>query len=211
MQLLKLVVTAWLPLASVFSSVVAANPRADQSASRFAAPLERAFAETLINTKRSAATPPTIESRQDLTSDLSQLLSLISELGEFLNADFLNATYNVVVNLNGLLSDPFVSDTRGIITEASGLLTSLAPLISQITSIDIGGIFTAISPLLTTSSINGISTLLTNAENLLTADFVSETVGLINDVAPVSFPLSLFCGSQPLPVVMRTQFTDSMN
>lgn len=40
--------------------------------------------------------------------------------------------------------------------------------------------------LLTKENIDKISSLLTNANSLLTADFVKETVGLINDVAPVS-------------------------
>jgi len=185
-MLFKHIYAAIVPLASLFGAVAgAASPHADLS--RTLTPVERAYVDSVLNTKRSdhTAASPKLEARQDITTDLSKLLDLISSLGEFLTADFLNDTYSVVVNLADLLADPFVTDTRGIISQASGLLTSLTPLLDQVTSIDIGGIVSAISPLLTSDSINGISTLLTNAENLLTANFVTEITTLINAVAPV--------------------------
>lgn len=196
MMLFKLIVTAIVPLASLFGTVAgAASPYADQSPGKALTPTERAYVESLLNLKRTeTSTSPNIEARQDITTDLSKLLDLIGSLGEFLTADFLNDTYSVVVNLADLLADPFVSDTRGIISQASGLLSSLTPLLDQITSIDLGSIVTAISPLLTADSIKGISTLLTNAENLLTANFVTELTTLINAVAPVNcfFPVAVY-------------------
>lgn len=198
MHFFKLVVTALLPLTPLVSAIAAPSPAANQAAGRVLTSVERAYVDSLLNVKRDAGEDrPLVESRQDLTSALGQLLSLISEIGQFLTPEFLNDTYSVVVNLADLLDDPFVSDTRGIITSASGLLGSLAPLLDQISSIDLGGIISAVSPLLTSDSINGISTLLTNAENLLTANFVSEITGLINDVAPVCHLLEPPCAALP--------------
>lgn len=187
-MLFKHIVSAIVPLASLLGTVAgAASPHANPSPGPVLTPMERAYVDSILNLKRGdPAGSPTLEARQDITTDLSKLLSLISSLGEFLTTEFLNDTYSVVVNLADLLADPFVSDTKGIISQASGLLTSLTPLLNEVTSIDLGGIVTAISPLLTTDSINGISTLLTNAENLLTANFVTETTTLINAVAPVN-------------------------
>lgn len=196
MHFFKLFVAALMPLTTVFA-VSAANPRSNEAsaAGLHLSPMDRAVLDSLLNMKRSgmadavsADTNNMLSARQstDISSELDQLLSIISELGQFLTADFLNDTYSVVVNLAALLADPFVSDTRGIITQASGLLTDLEPLLDTVTSINITGIVDAVSPLLTTSSVNGIATLLTNAENLLTANFVTEVTTVINDVAPVS-------------------------
>lgn len=190
MQFFKLFVATLLPLATMASA--AASPAGSALGdSTVLSAAERSYVEALLLKRAGMPSQTTsgIEARQtDLTSALDQLLSLVSELGQFLNADFLNDTHSVVVNLADLLADPFVPDTRGIINDASGLLSSLSPLISQLSNIDIGGIISAIQPLLTSDAISGIGTLLTNAENLLTANFVSEVTGLINDVAPVSLP-----------------------
>lgn len=186
MHFFKVFVTALLPLTSFVSAIASPNPAPEQAPGRILTPIERAYVESLLNAKRSeGGDHRPIEARQDLTTDLNQLLALISELGQFLSADFLNATYEVVVNLAALLDDPFVSDTRGIITQASSLLSSIEPLLSEITNLNLGSIVSSISPLLTNDSITGITTLLTNAENLLTANFVTEITNLINEVAPV--------------------------
>lgn len=188
MHFSKALVTALVPLTTVVHGAASVPMDSDAAVAQLAAalsPAERAYVESLL-ARDSKTSNLLLERQTDLTSALSQLLDLLSSLGQFLNADFLNATHDVVVNLDSLLADPFVTDTRGIIDQASGLLSSVSPLLDTISSIDIGSIVSAISPLLSSDSINGIATLLTNAENLLTADFVSEVTGLINDVAPVS-------------------------
>lgn len=196
MHFFKTLVMAILPMTPLVSAVASTplSAAGSQLAGRLLTPVEQAYIDALLNNVKrspvgaedsSTGGGPLIESRQDLTSALDQLLSLISELGQFLTADFLNDTYSVVVNLAALLDDPFVSDTRGIIKSASGLLSSLTPLLNEVTNLDLGGLVSAVSPLLTNDSISGIATLLTNAENLLTANFVTEVTGLINEVAPV--------------------------
>lgn len=189
MHFFNLLTTCLVPLTPFAAAVASPNAaETSQLAGRLLSltPTEQAYVNSLLNVKRSESAAGPLEPRQDLTSALDQLLSVITELGQFLTADFLNDTYSVVVNLAALLDDPFVSDTRGIITSASGLLSSLAPLLDQLTNLDLGSVLSSVSPLLTNDSITGISTLLTNAENLLTANFVSEVSGLIDDVAPVS-------------------------
>lgn len=182
MHFLKTVVAAMLPLTTVIHAVSVPDSLGDRIATL--SPVERAYVDNLL--RDPAASHLLVERQTDLTSALDQLLDLLTSLGQFLNTDFLNATHDVVINLNTLLADPFVGDTRGIIVQASGLLDSVSPLLDQITSINITDIVSSLSPLLSSDSITGIATLLTNAENLLTADFVSEVTSLINDVAPVS-------------------------
>ena len=89
-----------------------------------------------------------------------------------------------------MLKDPTPTQLVSIVNTASGLLGSdaVSSLIKQLPTL-----LSSVSGILTPALITNVTDIIGNAHDLLTAKFVSETSGLINDVAPVSFPYETLC------------------
>jgi hypothetical protein len=126
-----------------------------------------------------------IEARQtsSLTSLLSALTGSIAGIEQLLSASSLNNIEAVVTDLADLLAAPTGNQTKSLIGTVSDLLgsTAVSGLLSELPTL-----LSSVSGLLTPQLITNVTDILGNAHDLLTAEFVSETKGLISDIAPVS-------------------------
>jgi hypothetical protein len=118
-----------------------------------------------------------------LTSLLSALTSSIGAIETLLSAQSLDNIEAVVTDLSTLLATPTTNQTKALINTASDLLGS-----DSVTSLlnELPTLLSSVSGLVTPALITNLTDILGNAHDLLTPTFVSETKGLIADVAPVS-------------------------
>jgi hypothetical protein len=130
---------------------------------------------TPTQTEDEAASRVEMAPRADISSILGGLSGDLSAILGLLNPTTLSNIESVVNHLAELLDDDKTTNqTKSLINTADELLSG--PLLGEI-----GG-------LITQSFITDVQSLITNADALLTPQFVNETVGLINEVAPVRCP-----------------------
>jgi hypothetical protein len=119
-----------------------------------------------------------------LLADLEQSLAGIEQLLSPTGISNINA---VVTDLSTLFAAPTTNQTKSLISTASDLLggSEISSLISSLPSL-----LSSVSGLLTPALITNITDIISGAHELLTPTFVSETQGLIADIAPVRLPFS---------------------
>jgi hypothetical protein len=125
-----------------------------------------------------------LDARQtsSLTGLLSALTGSIAGIEQLLSASSLNNIEAVVTDLADLLAPPTGNQTKALIGTVSDLLGSSA--VSGLLT-ELPTLLGSVSGLLTPALITNVTDILGNAHDLLSAEFVSQTKGLINDVAPV--------------------------
>jgi hypothetical protein len=133
-----------------------------------------------------------LNERQLDLSDLSGLLANLSAsfqgIASLLSPDSINNIKIVVDGLADVLESPGHENLKNVVTIAANLLGSkeVASLIKTLPSL-----LGSVTGLLTPSLIGNVTDILGSAHILLTPKFASQTVGLIDDVAPVSSPSNL--------------------
>jgi hypothetical protein len=128
-----------------------------------------------------------LNQRQLDLSDLSGLLANLSAsfngIAQLLSPDSIGNIKIVVDGLADVLKSPGHENLKNVVTIAANLLGS-KEVSSLITSLP--SLLGSVTGLLTPTLISNVTDILGSAHILLTPKFASETVGLIDDVAPVS-------------------------
>lgn len=128
-----------------------------------------------------------IEARQLDLSSLSGLLSNLTasfgSISQLLSPDSLKNINTVITQLAFVLATPTADQLKSLLTTVSDLLgsDSVKGLLDSLPTL-----LGSVSGLLTPALITNVTDVLGGAHDLLTKDFVSNTKGLINDIAPVS-------------------------
>jgi len=151
------------------------------------------LAEASENMELAARMEARVEARMDelaarqldlsgLTGFLANLTSSFGALESLLSPTSLNDIESVVTNLAFVLDSPTSKQLKDVLNTVDSLLTS-----DSITSLlkELPTLLGSVSGLLTPALITNVTDILGNAHDLLTPTFVSETKGLINDVAPL--------------------------
>jgi hypothetical protein len=117
-----------------------------------------------------------------LLANLSQSFQAIESL---LSPTSLGNIQEVVNDLAALLKSPTPEQAKSLLGTASDLLSSneISGLLKSLPSL-----LSSVQGLITPALITNATDILGNAHQLLTPDFVSQTKGLIADIAPVSSP-----------------------
>jgi len=127
-----------------------------------------------------------LNERQLDLSDLSGLLANLSAsfqgIASLLSPDSINNIKIVVDNLANVLGSPTDTQLKSLVGTASSLLGSdaVSNLIKQLPTL-----LGSVSGLLTPTLITNVTDILGAAHILLTDQFATETVGLVNDIAPL--------------------------
>lgn len=116
------------------------------------------------------------------TETIENIKTTIDGLAVVLGNGRADRTGNLLDQVGGLLNEDLINSIKGVLPSIGSLLTK--------ENIDtISNLLGSAGGLLSEDNIKKIESLVTNANSLLTENFVRQTVGLINDVAPVSFPI----------------------
>ncbi|PSN63659.1 hypothetical protein BS50DRAFT_637038 [Corynespora cassiicola Philippines] len=210
MRLLKFLTAAVLP-ASVFAvpapaplslesallKAAFASVRSPEALPVPASPVQRSPDKALLAPRQEESSAPA-----GLGDLLGNILPALRAVGTLLNAETIENIKTTIDGLAELLGGGRAGRTGSLLDQVGGLLNEdlinslneILPSVGQLLTTDninvISSLLSSAGGLLSEENIGKIESLVTNANSLLTENFVRQTVGLINDVAPLVSAIS---------------------